>query len=182
MGTFILSVKKVRPIYFLTMSSNIQIRPKHSYSVDELLSLRPVTLSPKISNSEQFKRLQFISKQFIEPGVKPYNKNQGEFKTKDELCEEIYRNNGIGGLFREPIVVGKPNYGNHSNFDSDSSSSSSIGKRKKKTKKSSPLVGRKNQNQGRDVTKSLQIQKTIEGDQKLFNHYPNSRLRRQRLV
>merc|ERR1712141_215155 len=178
------------------MSSNIQIRPKHSYRVDELLSLRPATTPKIISKSDQFKRLELISNQVLKSAEKPYNKNQGEFETQDELCEEISRNISIAGIFRDPIVVGKPNYGNnHSSFDSDStstssSSSSSAGKRKtKKTKKSSPLVERKNQLPVRrpvaivpkSCRQSLQVQKTLGTDQKLFNAYPNSRLRRQRL-
>merc|ERR1711879_299940 len=175
------------------MSSNFQIRPKHSYRVDELLSLRSVTTPTNISKSKEFKRLELISEKVIKQAEKPYNKNQGEFKTKDELCEEISRNVSIGGIFRNPIVVGKPNYGNNiSSFDSDStstsSSSSSTGKRK--TKKSSLLVPRKNQSSPRGPTvfapmscrQSLQVQKTLETDQKLFNAYPNSRLRRQRLA
>merc|ERR1711879_30106 len=177
------------------MSSNFQIRPKHSYRVDELLSLRSVTTPTNISKSKEFKRLELISEKVIKQAEKPYNKNQGEFKTKDELCEEISRNVSIGGIFRNPIVVGKPNYGNNnSSFDSDStstsSSSSSTGKRKTKTKKSSPLVPRKNQSSPRGPSvfapmscrQSLQVQKTLETDHKLFNAYPNSRLRRQRLT
>merc|ERR1739845_220123 len=72
-----------------SLGLRIIIRMPQTYSMEEMLRLRSSSTGDRLQANSKFTMFMERSDVLMRAAAKPYNKNQGVLKSKDEICEDI---------------------------------------------------------------------------------------------